>query len=707
MGLQEPDAATLQAICDQGLAHHQAGRLEAARQHYEHVLAADPRHFDALHLLGVYAVQTRQLEAAVDLIGQAIAVKGDVARAYGNLANALNGLGRHEDAVAASDQAIALDPDFAEAHGNRGQALRRLGRPLEALASYQRVVALRPTAQAAFNQATLLRELGHLDEALAGYDQAIALKPDYAEAHRSRGITLGDLGRLPESLASFERAVALNPAYAEAHVSLGKALRELGAAEAALASQDRAIALSPDHAEAHGNRGNALVDLGRPAEALASYARATVLKPDYVEALSNRAPALRELERADEALDATDAAIALKPDYAEAHNNRGGALYDLRRLDEALASYDRAIALKPDYAEAHSNRGVVLYDMRRPNAALASYDQAIALKPDFAEAHHHRAMCLLLLGDFAQGWAQYEWRWRTSQFGSRPRPFAAPLWLGEASPAGKILLVHCEQGLGDSLQFCRYVPRAAALGAKVVLEVQPGLERLLARLPGVARVVTRGEPLPPHDLQTPLMSLPFALGATLDAWDGSYLQADPDEAVAMAGRMPGSGRLRVGLCWAGGLKPGQLIGGSIDKRRSLALEAFAPLAAIDGIEVYSLQKGPPAAGLAEARARGWAGPEIVDLTGELKDFADTAALAANLDLVIACDTAVAHLAGGMGKPVWILNRFDACWRWLDGRTDSPWYPSARLFIQPAPGDWASVMDQVQDELAALAREAAP
>jgi tetratricopeptide (TPR) repeat protein len=628
------DAAVLNAIYNEGLSHHQAGRLDQARQRYEQVLAVAPRHFDALHLLGVYCIQTGQPERGVELIRQAVSVRRDMPGAYGNLANALNSLGRSAEALEASDRAIALNPDFAEAHGNRAQALQQLGRLEDALASYDRVVALKPTAKAYFNQATLLRELGRPEAALASCDRALALEPGHAEVLRSRGILLCDLGRLLDGLESY----------------------------------DRALAARPDYAEAWCGRGAALQKLGRPSEALASQ----------------------------------DQAISLRPTYAEAHNGRGGALYDLRRLEEALESYDRAIALKPDYAEAYNNRGVVLSDLRRLDEALASYDAAIALRPDFADAQHNQALCRLTLGDYQAGWAQYEWRWRTDQLGPTRGDSDAPTWLGQESLAGRTLLLRAEQGLGDTLQFCRYAPDLAALGATVILEVQPGLERLAARLGGVTQVVTRGQPTPAHDLQTPLLSLPHALGLAPAGGEAPYLQADPDEIAAWAGRLTQSGALRIGLCWAGGLRPDQALLNSMDARRSLSLEAFAPLAGVEGLEIYSLQKGPAAAQVAELRGRG--GPGIIDLTAELKDFADTAALVANLDLVITCDTAVAHLAGGLGKPVWILNRFDGCWRWLDGRADTPWYPSARLFTQPAPGDWASVIGRVVRELSALRKD---
>jgi tetratricopeptide (TPR) repeat protein len=694
------NAATVQALCGQGLAAHQAGRLEEAWGLYDQALARDPDNFDALRLSGVLCLQIGRAAEAVDLIGRAVAVQPDAAVAHGNLASALNRLGRFEDAIRSCDRAIALAPDHVEAHGARGRALYQQGRLDEALDSYRRAAALRPQAAAFFNCGVMQRGLGRPDEALASFDQAIALKPDYADAHHSRGVVLRELGGLEAAVAAFDRSIALRPDHPEAHYDRGLALRALGRFEAALRSYDQALALKPAHAEALNNRGNVLTDLKRYEEALQSYDAALRVRPGYAEAWSNQMPALAALKRPEAALAACDRALALRPEYAEGHNNRGGALYEFQRLDEALASYDRALALEPDYATAHTNRGVLLTQLRRLDEAMESFDRALAISPADPEAHFQQAMCRLALGDDDRGWPQYEWRWRTRQFEAAQRDLAAPPWLGRDDLRGRTILLHGEQGLGDVLQFCRYAPKVAERGARVVLEVFPVLQRLLGRLEGVAEVVPRGEPLPPHDLQTPLMSLPLALGARPQADPAPYLSADPGDIARWAARLEGDGALRVGVCWAGGARPDEPIAHTIDKRRSLPLKAFAPLAEVEGVRLYSLQKGPPTAELAD-----WTGPEIVDLTAELKDFADTAALVANLDLVIVCDTAVAHLAGGLGRPVWILNRFDTCWRWPADRDDTSWYPSARLFTQASAGDWDGVIARVRVELEALAGRA--
>jgi tetratricopeptide (TPR) repeat protein len=621
------------ALFDQGLALHRAGRLDEAARCYVAALGVDPLHFDTLHRLGVLCVQAGQLDQGAQILGQATAVR----------------------------------PDAADAHGARGLALHRLGRAAEAIEAYRRVAALRPAdPQPLFNQAVLLRGLGDSSGALDALDRAMALAPAPAEAHVDRGTLLLALARPAEALAAFECATAIRPDYVEAHNNRGVALDSLGLGEAALAAYDQALALKPGYAEAHANRAVALQRLRRPEDALAS----------------------------------GQAAIALDPGCAEAHNTLAALLYDLRRLEAAVAACDRAIALQPARAEFHDSRGVALMDLRRPGEARAGFERAVALQPDFAQAHYNLAMCQLMQGDWASGWAEYEWRWRTREFAGARRALAAPLWLGREDLGGRTILLSAEQGLGDALQFCRYVPEVAARGARVILEVFPGLERLMARLEGAAEIVTHGQAAPATDYQTPLMSLPLALGARIDAPSGPYLSAGPAEAAAWAARLAADAKTRVGLCWAGGLRPTQAVADAIDRRRSLDLAAFEPLARLPGVTLYSLQKGPPAAQLAGPDAPGWAGA-VVDHTPELRDFADTAALVQNLDLVVTCDTAVAHLAGAMGKPVWILSRFDACWRWLDGRDDSPWYPSARLFRQTAPGDWDSVVGRVAGELAAL------
>ena len=442
----------------------------------------------------------------------------------------------------------------------------------------------------------------------------------------------------------------------------------------------------------------ALIGAGRLAEAEAECRRQLARQPGQAVTLNTLGNLLDDLGRPEEAEQTYRQAIEAAPDLAEAHYNLGLLLQGQRRLEEAQAAYRRAVAARPSMAQAHNNLGAALRDLRQLDEAMAAFETAIRLRPDYADAQFNQAMCRLLMGDYPRGWAQYEWRWRIGQAGRAQRNLGRPLWLGREDLSGRTILLHAEQGLGDTLQFCRYAPMVAALGATVILEVQPGLERLLACLDGIPlgrgrmRIMRRGEILPPFDYHTPLMSLPLALGA-LPA-PAAYLSAEPQLTAQWARRLGEPDGLRVGLVWAGAARPDQPIASAVDRRRSLPLEALAPLAAFEGTRFYSLQKGPAAAQLARAEGLGGSGLAIIDHAALLTDFAQTAALIANLDLVISCDTSVAHLAGAMGKPVWILSRFDGCWRWLAEGDHTVWYPKARLFRQTTRGDWTGVIDQV-------------
>ena len=573
---QRPAPAELESWFAEAKAFHQQGRLAEAERLYRQVLALEPRHAEALHLLGVVALQTGRHDAAADLIGRAIETAPAVAAYHANLAGALKGLGRLEEAAAASRTAIDLKPDFAEAWSNLGD---------------------------------LLTSLERYEEALDACDTAIDLRPVYAAAHSNRGSTLARLARLEDAVLAFDAAIRLAPGFAEAH--------------------------------------------------------------------SNRSAALRDLGRFEDAAEAARTAIGVRPDYAEAYSNLGNALKDL--------------GLFPD--------------------ALTAYRTAIGLAPNLAEARYNEAFVHFVTGDLEAGWPKYEWRWRGGSKALMLRGFAQPQWRGE-DIAGRTILLHPEQGLGDTLQFCRYASLVAARGARVVLEAPRPLLRLLTTLAGVDRLVAEGEPLPDFDYHCPLMSLPGVFGTTLQTIpaDIPYLSADPALAEAWRRRLGPRTQPRVGLVWSGGFRPGQPELAAVNARRNIPLARLAPLAGAD-VDFYSLQKGEAAEReLAELAAPGWSGPRIADLTRDIHDFADTAALIDNLDLVIAVDTSTAHLAGAMGRPVWVLNRFDSCWRWLLERSDSPWYPSLRLFRQDASGGWDPLVQEVAQALkvfAAEARVAAP
>jgi len=431
---------------------------------------------------------------------------------------------------------------------------------------------------------------------------------------------------------------------------------------------------------------------GRYEEALTCYDHALGLRGDIPQIWNNRGNALRNLDRLDEAEISICEALRLKPDFANAHNNLGIVLDYLGRFGEAEASVRTALRFQPEHAFAYFSLGDILYHLGRADEAEASYTTALRLRPDISEWHVARGLALLLAGKFEEGWKEFEWRWQTE----RRIRFPVPSWKGE--PIGdRVIQLYADQGHGDALQFCRYVPQVAAYAGRTILAVHPALMRLLSRLPGVSEI-TDQDGRPPVDLWCALMSLPHAVGATLETIPGttSYLTAYPADVAHWRERLAGFAGLRVGLCWAGD-RSNNLNKIVKDRRRSITLDALAPLGDVSGVQFVSLQKGPSAV----QAARPPRGMELHDFTKDLHDFADTAALIDNLDLVISVDTAVAHLAGGLGKPVWLLNRFDTCFRWLQNREDSPWYRSLRQFRQPTPGDWTNVIDRARDALQRL------
>ena len=646
-------------LLSKAISLHQEGNLNEAETLYRSILSTDANHFDALTLLGTIYLQRGNREEGVRLIGLSLDISPQQPVALNNRGNALVDLKRFEEALASYDRAIALNPGYTEAYYNRGNALLGLQRPAEALASY---------------------------------DRAIALNPGYAQAHNNRGNALRDLKRPAEALASYNQAIALNDGFAEAYGNRGNALLDLKQTAEALACYDRAIALSPGYVVAYYNRSNALLDLKRPAEALTSADQAIALNPGFAEAHNNRGLAMFGLKRYAEALACYDRAIALNPDYYQAHINRGNALLDLKRPAEALGSYDRAIALNPGYAEAYNNRGNAYLNQKRLAEALASYDRAIALNPDYAKAHFNKGLLKLLLGEYEEGWELYEWRWKTDDIKESVRNFSKPVWLGKGNLASKTILLHAEQGFGDSISICRYVPMVEALGAKVVLEVQQPLVGLFSTLKDSIHVVPRGSPLPEFECHCPLMSLPLALKTSVSTIPANipYLATDPYKQKHWQNKLGAKVKTRIGLAWSGAQTHKN------DHNRSIPLDLLHPFLDLD-LEFHCLQKEIRAAdiNLLEQYCR------IQTYENDLNDFSDTAALVAQMDLVISVDTSVAHLAGALGKPVWILLPFVPDYRWLMEREDSPWYPTARLFQQPQIGDWTSVISTVATELKKL------
>ena len=566
----------------------------------------------------------------------------------------MRNLGRLEEALAAFVTAVRLEPGYAAAHNNRAAMLKTLGRPQAAVAASEAALRLRPDfAEAHANRAAALIELDRAADALAACDAALRLRPDFAAAHANRSDALRKLNRWEEAVAAGDAALSIQPDLAVAHINRGNALRDLGRAEEALAAYDEALRIAPGYAEAHSNRGAALIDLARLDEALAAFERALILKPGYAEAHQNTSKAYLRLDRPDLAVAACDAAIEAEPDHADGRSHRGDALWAQGRVDEAIADF-----------RAAEGAGLRAHDFR-----------------------FNQAMLTLLKGDLANGWLNYEDRWLIKK--PPPRALAAPfpIWRGE-DLNGRTLIVYEEQGLGDVIQFCRYLKYLPDRGARVTFQAPAKLLALLRTLEGDFAMRTSPPADQTFDYQCPLLSLPLAFGTTLQTIPAPipYMRAEPERILKWRDRLGGEG-FKIGVAWQGS---------RMDIARWFPLGQLFGLSQLPGVRLISLQKDEEQAGDLPA------GMSIetpgADFDAGPDAFVDSAAIMQSLDLVISCDTAVAHLAGALGRPVWLALKKVPEWRWQLDRTDSPWYPTMRLFRQHAFGDWRSVFGDIEAAL---------
>ena len=538
-------------------------------------------------------------------------------------------------------------------------------------------------------QAVALHQQGRLDEAEKLYARALKLQRDNFDALHLLGVLNHQRGKPAEAHRLIAAALKVNPNSPDALSNLGIVLNTLKRGPEALAAVDRALALAPAHLDALNNRGNVLLDLRRPEDAIKAFDAVLAAAPGHPQARINRGNALTELGRIGDALTDYDAALAAAPNHPLAHYNRGNALRLLGREPEAIVAYERALSAAPQHVNAWLNRGHALAALNRHQDAVASYDRVLALQGDHADAHFNAAMSLLTVGDYARGFREYEWRWNRTGMAAR-KEFRRPPWLGETPLNGKTIVLHAEQGLGDTVQFARYVPQIARMGARVVLEVPPELKTLLAGLDGAAAVVARGDKLPPYDAHCPLGSLPLACKTDAANIPAAipYLRAPEAHLAKWRARLERLPAPRVALAWSGRAAHPN------DKNRSVSLAQLKPLLSAPGISFVSVQRElrDGDAGLLSQE------PGIAHVGAELDDFADTAAVLTLCDLLVCVDTSVAHVAGALGRPVALLVPFQPDWRWMLDREASPWYPSIRLFRQSAPRDWDGVIARVRDAL---------
>jgi tetratricopeptide (TPR) repeat protein len=538
------------------------------------------------------------------------------------------------------------------------------------------------------NEAMALQRQGRLREAEKIYTRVLKAAPDYFDALNMLGIVKAQLGRMGEAHRLLSTAVKINPRVPGAWANLGQVLQALKRHPEALDCLDKARALAPDDVAILNQRANALLSLGRAEEALEEFRPVLGRVPQHAEARVNAGIAHAALGSSEQAVAEFDSALSIAPGHLAAHYNRGLALHDLGRYAAAADALERVLASVPEHAGAWLGRGRALAALNRLDEAMASYGKAGAIRKDDPDVHFSEAMALLALGDYRRGFEKYEARWRRTGMPAQ-KGRGRPLWLGEYPLARKTVLLHAEQGFGDTIQFARYVPLLAATGANVVLEVQNELTALMSRLDGGAKIIARGDTPPPFDVHCPLGSLPLALRTEPDSVPAEipYLSADEASLTKWSARLVALARPRIAIAWSGNSTHFN------DRNRSIPFARLGPLFSVPA-RFVSIQRDVRSEDAEKLASES----RVTHVGGELVNFTDTAAAIALADLVVSADTAVAHLAGAMGRPLWLLVPFQPDWRWtLDGET-SPWYPTARLFRQTSLRDWDGVIARVAVEL---------
>jgi tetratricopeptide (TPR) repeat protein len=661
---------------------------------YQEELEKNPRDPQALVGISLIALQSRQAEAALDTAQAATLAAPTLIAAWVTLGQVLRALGRTIEAEQAFRHALSLDGMSVLALVGLGE-LKTATDNTEAALKFFDLALKRAPAQATIHvgRGHALACAGRFESALESYNQASALAPSLPDAHFAAGFALARLYRTSEAEARYRRALFLNPKFAAAWLNLGQLLYEAGRASEGYCALSRAVELEPTLVTGWVNLANLERDRGRISLAQAHLERAYAVSPTRIEtliALSQHAHSANNFATAWKWL---DEAACHHPNHPEVYNTRGILLHAEDRFEEALDAFNEAEAR--GCFSAISNRGNVLLALGRVAEALIAHRAAVDRNPHHAGARYNLALTELRMGEWLAGWQNYEARWRFREVHRTPPAFKQPRWQGEPLEGRRILL-HAEQGLGDTMQFCRYATLVAARGGQVILEVQPAVERLMRSLAavhsGAAQLVARGSHRPAFDLECPLMSLPALFHTTLESvpWSGPYLAAEPALAalrkVELESQAQPTHPLRIGLSWAGNPRY------KADKERSMSLATLLPLLtalkqAHPQVQLVSLQKGDAARQLGEVTAALNSELKIIDGSSLDEDFAETAALASHLDLILTTDTAIAHMGGAMGLPVWLLLPHHADWRWMEATATTPWYPTLRLFRQPGHGDW--------------------
>ncbi|MDH5571342.1 MAG: tetratricopeptide repeat protein [Gammaproteobacteria bacterium] len=601
----------------------------------------------------------------------------------------LSTTGKKEEAISSFRMALSVKPDYAEAMNNLGLTFKESGRFEEAIDCYEKAISTNSNyVEAYYNLGNVREKSGQADEAISYYRKALIINPGYAEAYNNLGGALLNKGIFDEAIENFRIAVSIKPDCTEFNNNYGNALIAANQINEAIVYLEKAISTDPHCAEAYSNLGNAFKENGQYEKAIDCYRMAMSIKPNYAEAYYNLGCILKVTGQLKEAIASYRQALIFKPDYPEAYNNLGNVLAATGQYDDAIASFKKAVSLKPEYTESFNNAGNVLRESGHLDEAEKSFRQALQINPDYPDAQFNWSMTLLLKGDFEHGWQKYAYRFLSKEFANTWPVLSIQQWQGE-SLHGKTLFVWDEQGLGDTIQFVRYIQNVKEDDVTILFKCKSALTNLLQSVPYIDKFVQDIETVK-ADYHIPLLSLPQIYNTTIDTVPDNvpYINANSGLKERWQERLKEDAGFKVGLVWAGNPEHGN------DRFRSISLKSLSGLFNIAGVSVYSLQKGPGAEQLKEFAED----IRPVDMTEQLNDLTDTAALIASLDLVISVDTCVAHLAGAMGCPVWILVPANPDWRWLLEREDSPWYPSMRLYRQITLGDWGPVIQRISHDL---------
>jgi len=677
-----PDMSAADRSFASALALHKAGAIEEAALAYATALAAEPGHLPSLLHLGALRLAQSQPDAARQLFTGACARHPQSPEAHANLAMALQALNQHDAALASYERSLTLKPDFFDAHYGLGMLLQAMGRPEAAVARFEVLLEIAPDhAEAHHARAGSLHALGRFEDAIAGYRDALAADADFAEAHQGIGAALHAMQRYDAAVDAYRQALELDPDYADAHCGIGMARRAQGQHQEAVDAYTDAVRAEPEHLGARLGLADTLLAMKAFEQAKTAFETILEAYPTHPKARCGLGWCLFHLDRPAEAVEQLEPLAREHPDFTEAHSRLGVALFALDQPHRALAPFERSLALNPTNGNAALDLGICLVALNRQEEALRMLRRAAERLANPTDAIGLEGLTMLALGDFQAGWAKYEER-----FFHKPLPpevTVAPRWRGEEI-RGKTILLYAEQGLGDMIQYARYAPLVAAKGARVLLGVPEPLQALFATLRGCQ--VFPGGKLD-LDVHCPFGSLPLAFGTDLASIPANipYLWPDPAKVEAWRRRLGPRSKPRIGIAWSG--NPTFIN----DLRRSMPLARLEPLLARSDLEIHVAQRD-----IREAdRAYLATAPQVVDHSAELVDFAETAALLSLMDVVVSVDTSVAHLAGALGRRLFVLLAFSADWRWMRDRTDNPWYPTARLFRQTAPGgDWSGAVASV-------------